>query len=68
MFSPIEWLLVVEYEDGTRGHINLWQAIEEGRLTVRMNALTRAKVTDICGDSRENRDDIDAHSAPKPML
>jgi hypothetical protein len=61
MNSPADWLLVVEYEDGTRGYINLWQAIEEGRLTVKINPLNRAKVTSACGDCPENRHDIDTN-------
>jgi hypothetical protein len=61
MNSPVDWLLVVTYEDGSKGYINLWQAIEEGRLTARMNPLNRAKVTDACADSPENRRDIDTN-------
>jgi hypothetical protein len=59
MDSPHEWLLVIQHEDGSKGYINLWEAIESGRLIVRVNPLNRAYVVDACGDTPENRNDID---------
>lgn len=57
MKSPEHWLLLVTYEDGSKGCINLWQAIEEGRLIVKMNPLNRANVYSTCADTSDNRHD-----------
>lgn len=62
-----DWMLVITHEDGSRGYINLWQAIEQGRLTVKVNPLNRARVTDICADTEENRRDIDTEFGTKPV-
>lgn len=63
-----EWLLVVEYKDGTRGYMNLWQAIEERRIVVRVNPLIHAKAVDICADVPENRHDIDTNFGIKTVV
>lgn len=61
MNTPLDWLLVVEYEDGSKGYINLWDAIQQGRLTVKMSPLNRCLVVDACADCPENRHDIDTN-------
>lgn len=62
MNSPMDWLLVIECEDGSWGYINLWQAIAESRLVVKINPLNRARVRDACADTGDNRQDIEARN------
>lgn len=61
MNSPTDWLLVIKNNDGSKGYINLWEAIEQGRLLVKTSPLSRAEVTDACADCPENRHDIDTN-------
>lgn len=65
MNSPTDWLLVIKHEDGTKGYINLWEAIEQGRLIVKTNPLNRARVTDACADTPEYRYDVDTDFGAK---
>lgn len=53
--SPEDWLIIVQLENGDKACINLWEAIEQGLLTLRVNPLNRAKVIDACADCEENR-------------
>ena len=57
MNSPEDWLLVVELDTGERACINLWKAIEDRMLTMKVNPINRAKVVDICADTPEFRED-----------
>lgn len=58
--SPEDVMLIINV-DGEKFYINLWQAIEEGRLLIKVNSLERAKVTDAAGDCEEN------HEGMKPI-
>lgn len=48
-------LLIVREPGGEKVCINLFDAIEAGAITLRINSVRRAKAVDVCEDCPENR-------------